>query len=93
MYEDEAGLLTVFAVNRNIEENVILDIDLRSFEGYELLEHLVLEGDLKQCNGPEGEKIRPIRAERSIKETGKLSSMLGKASWNVIRMKKNKETV
>lgn len=93
VYEEEAGLLTVFAVNRNIEENVILDIDLRSFEGYELLEHLVLEGDLKQCNGPEGEKIRPIRAERSIKETGKLSSMLGKASWNVIRMKKNKETV
>ena len=43
--------LTIFAVNRNINEDMELVTDLRSMEGYQLVEHIVLENNesMQQC--------------------------------------------
>ena len=43
VYNEEADEVTIFAVNRNLEEDVELSTDVRSFEGYRILEHIVLE--------------------------------------------------
>ena len=82
--------VTIFAVNRNLEEDVELTTDVRSFEGYRLLEHIVLENeDLKATNSLIGEKVYPVNADdRSKLDEGVATSLLKKASWNVIRLGK-----
>ena len=88
VYNEEKQELTIFAVNRNLEEDVELTADLRSFEGCRLLEHIVLEhGDLKAVNSPAGEKVFPADASGRTKlDQGEMTSLLKKASWNVIRL-------
>lgn len=65
--------------------------DLRSMEGYQLIEHIVLENnDMKACNSASGETVIPITVSRSKVDGGIMTSVLNKASWNVIRLKKQK---
>lgn len=45
VYNEEKDEVTVFAVNRNLEEDVELTTDVRCFEGYRILEHIVMESD------------------------------------------------
>lgn len=88
VYQEEEDEVTIFAVNRNLEEDVKLSVDMRSMSGYQVLEHIVLEHqDLKAVNGPDMEQVAPRTAEQSKMEGGYLESMLHKASWNVIRLK------
>lgn len=83
--------LTIFAVNRNINEDMELVTDLRSMEGYQLVEHIVLENnDMKACNSAAGENVVPTTVSRSKVDSGNMTSVLAKASWNVIRLKKQK---
>ena len=90
VYNEEADEVTIFAVNRNLEEDVELSTDVRSFEGYRILEHIVLENeDLKAVNDLGMEKVAPANADnRSSLDDGVMTSVLKKASWNVIRLGK-----
>ena len=90
VYNEEADEVAIFAVNRNLEEDVELATDVRSFEGYRILEHIVLENeDLKAVNGLGMEKVAPANADdRSKLDGGIVTSVLKKASWNVIRLGK-----
>lgn len=89
VYSEEKEEVTIFAVNRNLQEDVLLTTDVRSFEGYSLAEHLVLENpDLKAANSSKEEKVAPVVTDRTVLEDGTLTSKLHKASWNVIRLKK-----
>jgi len=94
VYNEEKEEVTIFAVNRNLGEDIILECDLRNFEGYRILEHIVLESDdLKKVNTYQQEGVRPKRRQDSILEGGKLTAMLHGASWNVIRLKEKKKEV
>ncbi|MGN8631135.1 arabinosylfuranosidase ArfA [Blautia sp. HCP3S3_G3] len=87
VHNEEKGEVTIFAVNRNLEEDVVLTTDIRSFEGYQLAEHIVLENDdLKAENSAEKQKVAPVSVDRTTMDGGILTSMLHKASWNVIRL-------
>ena len=89
VYDEEADTLTIFAVNRNLEEDVVLTTDVRSFEGYRVLEHIVLESDdLKAENSFAEEKVAPKTVSQSKVDGGEMTSLLHKASWNVIRLGK-----
>ena len=90
VYNEENDEVTIFAVNRNLEEDVELTADVRSFEGYRILEHIVLENEnLKAVNSLKEEKVFPVRADgRSRLDGGTMTSLLGAASWNVIRLGK-----
>lgn len=89
VYNDAAEEVTIFAVNRNLEEDTVLTADLRSFEGYRVLEHIVLEhSDLKAVNTLGEEQVCPKTVRRSTMEGGVLTSALHKATWNVIRLGK-----
>jgi alpha-N-arabinofuranosidase len=58
-------------------------------EGYKVVEHIVLEhNDMKICNSAGAQNVAPVSVARSTMEDGKVTSRLGKVSWNVIRLKK-----
>ena len=91
VYNEEAEEVTIFAVNRNLEEDILLTADVRCFQGYQVKEHIVLENDdLKAENGPDGEKVMPKQVAAGKVEAGELQTMLKKATWNVIRLGKIK---
>lgn len=88
-YNEEKEELTIFVVNRNVEEDVELSTDVRGFEGVCLLEHIVLEHkELKIVNSAMEERIKPQVVNRSEMQDGMLASVIKKASWNVIRLVK-----
>ena len=90
VFNEEKEEVTIFAVNRNLEEDVALTVDVRSFEGYEAEEQIILAcDDLKAENNAAGEKVFPIQKACGKIEEGYLTTVLGKASWNVIRFKKH----
>lgn len=89
VYNEENEELTIFAVNRDIQEGLLLECDLRSFEGYKVIEHIVLENDdIKQTNSAAAEAVKPHTNGDAAISGGQLSSMLPKLSWNVIRLAK-----
>jgi alpha-N-arabinofuranosidase len=79
--------LTVFAVNRSLEDSLTLECDVRSFENYEVIEHIVLESDdLKAVNTSEHEAVKPHNRGNAAIQDGKVFAELSKHSWNVIRL-------
>ena len=91
VWNDEKEELTIFAVNRDLEEDIVLEADVKSFAGYRLLEHIVLEhDDMKAVNSAGRQTVLPKTVtDRDELKDGLLQSRLGKASWNVIRLGKN----
>ena len=90
VYNEEAEEVTIFAVNRDLQEGVPMECDIRSFASYRILEHIVLEcDDLTASNGPGQDRVVPGHSANSRVEDGILKTVLNKASWNVIRLGKN----
>ncbi|MEK3785027.1 MULTISPECIES: alpha-N-arabinofuranosidase [Paenibacillus] len=89
VYNEENEELTIFAVNRNLNDALELNCDVRSFEGFEIVEHLVMESDdLKATNSAAQEKVAPRSGGSAKLDGGVVSASLNKASWNVIRLAK-----
>lgn len=89
VYNEEKEEVTIFAVNRNLKDDITLTCDIRSFNNYRLIEHIVLEcDDMKAVNSVKNESILPKNVDRSELNDGVLQVMLNKASWNVIRLGK-----
>lgn len=90
IYNDEAEELTIFAVNRDLEDAIPFECDVRHFDGYKVIEHIVLENDdLLAVNSSAGEKVAPHNVNNTNVDGGRLTTVLNKASWNVIRLGKN----
>ena len=89
VWNEEEDTITIFAVNRNIDEDSELTVDLRSLGGYHVAEHIVLESnDMKLCNSAGGELVAPKNVSRSTMDGDIMTTLLTKASWNVIRLTK-----
>lgn len=88
--EDEETL-TLFAVNKDLAEDMEVTCDLRQFAGYAVQKHLVLtHDDMKAVNTEEHpDNVAPHEGGQSVMEDGILHAVLGKHSWNVIQMKKH----
>ena len=81
------GSLTIFAVNRDLQEDAALTLDLRSFGAFQKAEHSVLHhDDVKAVNtelNPDNVAPRQTQLEPDAKVV-----LLPAASWNVIRLYK-----
>jgi alpha-N-arabinofuranosidase len=90
VYNEEAEELTVFVLNRHLTEKIALTIDVRSFDGYGIAEHIVLEhDDLKAVNTIGNQRVKPhSNGGASLTHDGQIEAFVNKASWNVIRLKK-----
>ncbi len=87
VYNEENSEVTIFAVNRSIEDDMLLDCDMRSFGNCCLKEHIEMAGfDLDAVNLPNNEIIKPNVADTKI-DGNEFGIKLKKASWNVIRLK------
>jgi alpha-N-arabinofuranosidase len=88
VYNEENEELTIFAVNRDLEESLLLECDIRNFEGYRVVEHIVLEhGDVKARNTyGNPNNVMPHKKGKAEARDGFVTANLSKFSWNVIRL-------
>jgi len=88
VYNEEQESLTLFAVNRDLNDPLVLSGDIRDFAGYRVVEHIVLEhDDLKASNTADNpNRVVPHRNGTAKSDGGMLEAVLPKASWNVIRL-------
>lgn len=85
---EEAGEVTLFAVNRDLCDNVDLNCDVSSFGSASLIEHIVLAcNDLKAVNTLAASPVAPKSVQGGKVDGGRLEAVLPPASWNVIRLK------
>jgi alpha-N-arabinofuranosidase len=89
VYNEEAGEVNIFAVNRDLKNALPLQIDLRSFGACTLVEHIVMENDnLKATNTVvQPNRVTPHSRGNASASGSQLTAQLSKASWNVIRLK------
>ena len=77
----------VYAVNRSLDEDMALEIELQGFEGAHLIEHVELySDDLGAVNGKDDARVAP----RTVAQSGGASVTLKKHSWNMLRYKVGK---
>ena len=89
---EEKEELTLFVVNRDLDDAHTLDIDLRQYEGYEVAKHIVVNHDDLRATNTEENPFNVVPRENGISKLsdGKLEAVLEAHSWNVIVMKKHK---
>jgi len=82
--------LTLFAVNKNLDEDMELNLELRQFADYHIVEAVVLTNpDMKAVNTEENpSNVVPAACDTLTVKNGKLTGYLGKHSWNMIRLAK-----
>ncbi len=81
---EDGGELTVFAVNRSLDESCTLDLSLSGYEGFNPVLHTALEGDdLKAVNTADNPK-KVVPAEKEISD----GIILSPHSWNMIVLQK-----
>lgn len=85
---DAERQLTILAVNKDLEENLELTCDLRQYDGIRLLEHRMLyHDDLKVCNTEASPcAVAPVGCSDSKIENGRLTALLKKHSFHMIRL-------
>ncbi len=90
VWNPEQEELALFAVNKSLEEGLELHADLRQFPGYRVVEHQVLSHeDLKAVNTEaHPDTVVPVAGTGACLEEGRLTAVLGKHSWHMIRMAK-----
>lgn len=88
---EDGESLTVFAVNRSLEDDVMLDVSLLDFEGFEVVDAIEMSGyDVKAENGVTACPVKPFKKEKPVIDRKIMSVPLKPLSWNVIRLAKAK---
>lgn len=90
VHNEENEEVNIFIVNRDLEDNVEVTIDVRGFEGYKLVEHIeMFTDDLSKANTYENpDVIKPTNNTDSKLDGGFVTAYTKKLSWNVIRLAK-----
>jgi alpha-L-arabinofuranosidase len=80
--------LTLFALNRSVDEPLELTANVRGYAGLRLAQWMALrDGDLTACNTlAEPSRVIPVAREGAVCADGRLQANLPPASWNVIRL-------
>ncbi len=86
--EPESGAVTVFALNRGVEEELELTVDLRDFGELSDVEWTVLRhDDLDASNTQDApDEVTPVGLDGAVLRDGVLSASLPPVSWNVLRL-------
>lgn len=91
VYNEENGEVTVFSVNRSLDENAVIDMDFYNFGKVEFIEHIALEcDDVKAVNTADCAKVLPTEKAVTKPDGGKVSVEIAAKSWNVMRFKVEK---
>ena len=87
-HDEEQETLTFFAVNRSQGEPIHVAADVRSLPGYGVVEHIVLEHDDPKARNSADcpNQVAPHNHGNAELRDGRMTAVLPKLSWNVIRM-------
>ncbi len=94
-YDEAAGELNVFVINRNWEQDTTLELDVSGFEGCDFIEQIQLyTDDINAANSYENPNVivPSIRIVDKF-EDGKILTVAKKLSWNVFRFKINSDKI
>jgi len=85
---EEKEEVTLFAVNKDLTDALQLEIDMRSFKNYRIIDHIILEhDDVKAVNTAQNpDNVKPHSGGNASIDNGIVKASLPKLSWNVIRM-------
>jgi alpha-N-arabinofuranosidase len=88
VHDAAAGSLTLFALNRHLEDELSLEVDARGFAALAVGQALELhDADLQASNSKQApERIKPAPLKSAEVEGSRLRATLAPASWNVIRL-------
>jgi alpha-L-arabinofuranosidase len=88
VHDGAAGALTLFALNRSLEEELPLDVRAKGFEGLEVDHALELRDDALQATNTKAapERVGPAPLGGITVDGDRLRATLAPASWNVIRL-------
>ncbi len=88
--QDDDGNVTIFCVNRDMSDDFVLDVDLRSFGEMQFREHILLKhSDVKAVNTEENPfNVAPSEGPGGTMDGGKAEIKIPALSWNVIRLEK-----
>ena len=88
--DEEKEEVNIFLVNRDWEAAIEIDLDVRGFEGYRLVEHIeMFAEDLDLRNAyDQPDNLKPSQNHDTKMDGGKVSLMAKSLSWNVIRLAK-----
>ena len=84
---DETNNLCVFCVNKDLNDDFLLSLDLRAFPSCHLTEHIVLSHPDKTAFNTKEDPLRviPEHGDKGSCDHGKYQILLPKLSWNVLR--------
>lgn len=87
-HDAEAGTLSVFAINRSLDQSLDLDMELAGFTATGVAMHTVMQGhDLNAVNGPaDPDRIAPTRGAGVGVQDGRLRGTLGPLSYHVVKL-------
>ena len=81
--------MAVFCVNKSIDEDLLLSINMLGLEDYKPFEYTAMESfGLKQENTFNSVTVRPKNKPLPVADGTSLEIKLDPLSWNVIRLKK-----
>lgn len=86
---DDEESMTIFCVNKSLDDSVDLDVNLMDFEGFKPVEFISMDGHQKDVvNGFDDAKVFPHNNPLPTIDNGNLSVHMKPFSWNVIRLSK-----
>ena len=89
-FDEEKGEMAVFCVNKSLDDNCVLDVNLMDFEGYKPVEFISMDGYKKDdVNGFDNPFVKPHNNALPELDGNVLTARLKPFSWNVIRLKKD----
>lgn len=90
VYNEEKDQLTIFALNKDMTDNLSFECDVRSFADYKVVEHIVLHHDDVNAVNTEANpfNVTPNKMGNAKVDDGILTAELKNLSWNVIRLAK-----
>ncbi len=89
VWNEEDETVTLFAVNRDFEEDNLVSLNLKDFPGYVPVEHISMAGfDLHAVNTKDAAPVQPKHTPLAPVYKAVQEFALAPLSWNVIRLKK-----
>ena len=87
--DEEKEEMTIFCVNKSLDDKVVLDVNLMDFDGYKPFEFISLDGYGKKAeNTFDNVAVNPHLNPPPAMDGALLTAELKPFSWNVIRLKK-----
>lgn len=88
-YDEKHENMVLFCVNKSLDKNMILDINMIDFDGYKPFEFISMDGyDKNETNGIDFSPVMPHKNELPLTDGRVFTAELKPFSWNVIRFKK-----